>query len=60
MRYSRYAPGTTYLKTEELEEEIAKGNVVAMNDWSAAIEALEPWQKNVLQMALMADIAKSK
>ncbi len=57
---TKYAPGTNYLSPEELEQEIAAGNVVAADDWREALKQLEPWQLQLLQQMAVIDYAKNR
>ncbi len=52
---TKYAPGTTYLNSEELREEIEKGNVVASTDWRKSFAALQPWQQEILKQTVLED-----
>uniref|UniRef100_A0A7S0WP52 Uncharacterized protein n=1 Tax=Chlamydomonas leiostraca TaxID=1034604 RepID=A0A7S0WP52_9CHLO len=54
----KYAPGTTSLTKDELQQEVEAGNVVYASDWVKAMQSLEPWEENLLACSIMNDYAK--
>jgi len=51
----KYAAGTNVLSPEQIKEEVAKGNIVMLDDWMGTLQKLEPWQKKLLFESMLAD-----
>ncbi|GAX74414.1 hypothetical protein CEUSTIGMA_g1862.t1 [Chlamydomonas eustigma] len=52
---SKFAPGTTTLSNEELVEEMAKGNIVALDDWAKTLSELSDNDQEFLYQMVMQD-----
>ena len=57
---SKFATGTNSLTPEEVREEVAKGNIVMLDDWAARVRELQPWEQKALFDAVVVDWTKNR